>query len=173
LTNPKILVCPGQASVTTLNSQERASFYFNPHAARFKNGGATYITTRYKKLNDYRDTKRSPKPGAVPIPTVARALACDFFYDVGSMSHNFDRKRQMGLNLVFADGHVASLYSRAAYGRLQAAGSTNWSWVRTNDVIGMFEYQAAGKPQDLPAGGPNWTNSCSEYDPHEPFVKQW
>ena len=103
LTNPKILICPAQTSTTTLNSKDRASYFFNPHPARIKVGSTDSTTTRYKKLSDYRDTKRSPKPGQPAVPTVARAVACDFFYDIGSMSHNFDRKKQMGLNLVFAD----------------------------------------------------------------------
>jgi prepilin-type N-terminal cleavage/methylation domain-containing protein/prepilin-type processing-associated H-X9-DG protein len=172
LTNPKILICPAQDQTTTLNNQQRASYFFNPHPALFRAGGTDYVTTRYKKLSDFRDTKRSPKPGAPAAPTVARALARDFFYDRGSAAHNYARKKQLGINMVFADGHVATSYSQDAWGRL--GQTTLWRWPRTNDVTGFFEYEAAGKPTNLALGGiPDWNNSYSYYDTPEPYAGQW
>jgi len=173
MSNPKILICPAQQGVVSANNQDRASYWFNPHPAYYNLAGTNYITARYKKLNDYSNTKRSPKPGTPAVRTVPRALACDFFIDVGSMSHNNDRKGTMGLNLAFADGHVASLTNAQAWGRLKAAITTNWSWVRVNDIIGIFEYQADGRPQNLALGGSGWSNACSNYDPYEPAVTQW
>jgi prepilin-type N-terminal cleavage/methylation domain-containing protein/prepilin-type processing-associated H-X9-DG protein len=173
LTNPKILICPAQEQITNLNNQERASYYFNPHPANYVAPAGKYVTTRYKKLSDYRDTKRSHKPGETPRPTVARALACEFFYDLGSMPHNYTRKKQMGINMVFADGHVVSQYSDQGWGRLSDR-NTDWKWARTGDVTGFFEYNAAGLPANLPLGGiPDWNNSFSYYDPPEPNATQW
>src|SRR5439155_6065881 len=54
LNTPKILICPAQQTVTTLNSQQRASYYFNPHAAYLTNQYVpNLVTTRYKKIKDY------------------------------------------------------------------------------------------------------------------------
>lgn len=156
LTTPKILICPAQQTVTTLNSQQRASYYFNPHAAYLTNQYVpNLVTTRYKKIKDY------PR---------WRCMVCDFFYDIGSVPHLDPKKGTMGINMAFSDGHVGMPDSKSAYGRLQSAGATNWGWVRTNDITGTFEYLADGRPANLPYGGPNFNNTCSEYDPFTPPV---
>jgi len=170
--DPKILRCPGQASVTSLNAADRPPYFFNPHPAKLAFGGqvTAKVTTRYRKLKDFSRNLRSPKPNTTPESGPRRVLACDFFYDLGSMAHNNERKKLMGQNLLYPDGSVIQSDSAQAYGRLASAGSTNWSWVRVNDIIGTLEYVADGKPANLPLGGPNWNNSFSEYDTAEPFV---
>ena len=174
LSTPKILVCPAQPATLNLNNQDRASYWFNPHPAWYRNNASgSKITARYKKLSDYKNTLRSPTPTAAPVPTVKRALAADFFYDIGSMAHNNDRKKTMGINMVFADGSVAMPDSAQAWGRLSSAGASNWSWNRVNDVIGVFEYIADGRSADLPMGGPAYGNACSQYDPYAPAVNKW
>jgi hypothetical protein len=40
-------------------------------------------------------------------------------------------------------------------------------------LIGVMEYIADGRPPNLPMGGPNWSNNCSEYDPYSPPVSKW
>ena len=153
-------------------SDQRPPYFFNPHPAKLRIGGqdTTKVVHRYKKLKDYANTLRSPTPGGIPGRGPKRALACDFFYDIGTVAHINPRKRTMGLNLGYADGSVLMPDSADAFGRLQSAGSTNWAWNRTSDIIGAFEYIADGRATDLPFGGPNWGNSFSEYDTPEPYV---
>ena len=167
LSTHKILVCPAQTEVTTLNGgKDRPAYWFNPHPAWVKDTAKIpkdAVTTRYKKLKDVARW---------------RALACDFFFTVADMPHADHRKGEMQMNLVFPDGHVSMPNSRRAYGRLKSAGASNWSWVRVNDVIGTFEYIADGKTADIPYGGgsggswggKNYNNSFSFYDPPEPRV---
>jgi hypothetical protein len=159
-------------AVVSLNGGQRPPYFFNPHPAKLRIGGqdTTKVVHRYKKLKDYSNVLRSPKPGAAPERGPKRALACDFFYDIGSFAHINPRKKTMGLNLVYADGSVLMPDSADAFGRLQSAGSTNWSWVRVSDIIGTFEYIADGRPADLPLGGTDWNNSFSYYDTPEPYV---
>ena len=173
--DPKIMRCPAQVAVVSLNGSQRPPYFYNPHPAKVNlvgqpAGGSNKIVARYKKLKDYSNTLRSPMPGAAPERGPKRALACDFFYDINSVAHINLRKKTMGLNLVYVDGSVAMPDSADAYGRLMAAGSTNWSWVRVGDIIGAFEYVADGKPTDLPMGGTGWNNSFSYYDTPEPYV---
>ena len=175
LSDPKILICPVVGSLINLNGANRSCYFFNPHPAwyltEFPSAGP--VTTRYKTLNDYRNSDRRLKPGASLTKGPKRAIACDFFWDVGSLPHNNDRKRTSGINLAFADGSVAMPDSTDAWGRLKSAGSTNWDWNRTSDVIGVFEYLADGRPTNLSMGGPAFSNNCSEYDSMAPAVMKW
>jgi prepilin-type N-terminal cleavage/methylation domain-containing protein/prepilin-type processing-associated H-X9-DG protein len=183
LSTAKILTCPAQPSTVILNNQTRPCYYFNPHPAYYLSetsgaNGAGKITTRYHKLADYRELDRAFKPGGGQLYRgPKRCLACDFFYTASDMVHSNFKKQTAGINMVFADGSVATVDSKEAYGRLVPGGdtafSTNWSWVRTNDVIGVFEYVADGRAPNLPMGGPNWNNACSEYDPLSPPVNKW
>jgi prepilin-type N-terminal cleavage/methylation domain-containing protein len=173
ISDPKILICPATPSVIGLNNQNRAPYYFNPHPAWYQTEMTGLVGTRYKKLDDYRDTNRRKTPGGLLYKGPPRALACDFFYDIGTLMHSDAKKKTAGINLVYADGSVAMPNSRDAWGRLESAGSTNWDWNRTSDIIGVFEFIADGRPPDLPMGGPNWSNSCSEYDPMSPVITKW
>jgi prepilin-type N-terminal cleavage/methylation domain-containing protein/prepilin-type processing-associated H-X9-DG protein len=174
LGDPKILICPAVGSLINLNGQNRSCYFFNPHPAWYlKDELSSPVTSRYKTIDDYRKTQRLTKIGGTSYKGPKRAIACDFFYDVGSLPHNNDRKKTSGINLAFADGSVAMPDSTDAWGRLHSAGSTNWDWNRTNDVIGMFEYLADGRPTNLPNGGPSFSNYCSEYDPYAPAVTRW
>jgi prepilin-type N-terminal cleavage/methylation domain-containing protein/prepilin-type processing-associated H-X9-DG protein len=176
LSDPKILICPALGQVLVLNGQTRSPYYYNPHPAWYLTDYPSQqgVTSRYKKITDYRELDRSVKPGGPLARGPKRCIACDFFYDIGTMQHNDDRKHTMGINLAFADGSVAMPNIPAAWGRLFGAGGTNWGWVRTNDVIGVFEYVADGKPPDaVPMGGPAWGNNCSEFDAMSPPVNKW
>jgi prepilin-type N-terminal cleavage/methylation domain-containing protein len=173
ISDPKILICPATPSVIGLNNQNRAPYYYNPHPAWFQTEMTGKVGPRYKKLDAYRDKRRMTTPGGTVYVGPPRALACDFFYDTGQLVHSNLRKKTAGINLVYTDGSVAMPNSTEAFGRLESAGSTNWSWVRTNDVIGCFEYLADGRKIDSPMGGPNWSNHCSELDPMAPVVSKW
>jgi prepilin-type N-terminal cleavage/methylation domain-containing protein len=182
LSTPKILRCPALPESTVINNQTRGAYYFNPHPAWYLsqatgNNGAGRVTTRYKKLADYRLVDRATKPAGEIVRGPKRCIACDFFAYVSDMVHNNPKKKTAGINMVFSDGSVATPDSKDAYGRLAPGGdttfSTNWSWVRTNDVIGVFEYIADGRPPNLPMGGPAWSNYCSEYDAMAPPVGKW
>ena len=76
-----------------------------------------------------------------------RALASDFFYDMGSVAHVNHAQQTMTLNLAYPDGHVSSPSSKPAYGRLRGmgGGNTGWKVERVGDVIGALEYTAEGK----------------------------
>jgi prepilin-type processing-associated H-X9-DG protein len=176
LSDPKILICPGLGTVMNVNpggAGNRAPYFFNPHPAWYQKEFTT-VTSRYKRITDYRDLDRMDKPGGTLFRGPKRCIACDFFIDIGTMQHNNDKKKTMGINMVFADGSVAMPDSPGAWGRLSGSGGTNNSWVRVNDVIGMMEYIADGRPPNLPLGGlPQYQNWCSFYDPMSPTVNKW
>lgn len=151
LANPKILMCPGQPQMFDPNNAYRPAYFFNPHPATALGVTPAKVTTRYKKLRDF------PR---------WRSLACDFFYDLGGMVHNDDRRAIMVLNMVFPDGHVASIRSEDAYGRLRVG--TNWSWVRVNDITGTMEYVHDGKTVSASMYGGPPGNTYSLLDPFEP-----
>ena len=180
LNNPKILRCPALPEMTAIGAgaKQRPSYYFNPHPAFYLNGGAvtSKLIARYHTVKDFSAGNwRSRKPGATPELGPKRCLACDFFVDLATLPHVDRRKKTMGMNMVYMDGSVAMVDSRDAYGRLEAVG-TNWSWVRTNDIIGVTEYVADGRAPNLPMGGPTYvggsvsSNSLSDYDTPEPGV---
>jgi prepilin-type N-terminal cleavage/methylation domain-containing protein len=172
LNSPKILRCPAQPVVTSLNGSQRPPYYFNAHPAWLIMQGQTKTVTRYRKLKDYSKTLRCPTPTAPAERGPKRCLACDFFYDIGTMPHNNDRKQTAGMNLVYPDGSVLSIDSKDAWGRLSSAGAISWtSWARASDIIGMMEYAADGRPTNLRGGGiPDWNNSYSYYDTPMPAV---
>src|SRR6476660_2152850 len=77
ISNPKILICPAQPSEISANGMTRSPYYFNPHPARYLTSTGP-ITTRYKKLTDYRNLVRLTKPatsGGVAFRGPKRALA--------------------------------------------------------------------------------------------------
>ena len=172
--DPKIMRCPAQTNVVALNGAQRPPYFYNPHPAKQTLIGApagTYkITMRYKKLKDFSNLLRAATPGGEVGRGPKRAIACDFFYDIGTLAHVNPRKKTMGLNLAYSDGSVLMPDSTDAFGRLQSAGSTDWSWVRVNDIIGVLEYEADGRATNLSMGGSAWGNSFSNYDTPEPFV---
>jgi len=182
LSTPKILVCPAQVSTTVQNNQARGAYYFNPHPAFYISdtagaNGQGRVTTRYKKMAEYREVQRATKPGGDIYRGPKRCIACDYFITFSDLVHSDFKKRMAGINMCFSDGSVSTVDSKEVFGRLAPGGdfsfTTNWSWVRTNDVIGAFEFAADGRAQNLSMGGPAWGNRCSEYDPMLPAVGKW
>jgi prepilin-type N-terminal cleavage/methylation domain-containing protein/prepilin-type processing-associated H-X9-DG protein len=144
ITNTKILLCPSLPENIVLNSQERPGYFYNPHLA-FTVEDPTKLTSRYKRL------KEVPKD---------RCLISEFMYNRSTISHYEPRQDSAYFNLAFADGHVATILSKPAYGRLVSAnggGGAGWKPWATSDVIGMLEFDHAGKGYSMNAGlGKGW-----------------
>ena len=172
--NPKILICPSLGQVIALNNQQRAGYLFNPHPAKYSgpfgsNPNQPY-TYRYHKLGDFAKW---------------RSVAIDFIYDFGSLAHVDHKKKTLGFNLLFPDGHVAKADSTALYGRLKGIGgdnpATGWEGQRIGDFVGLSEYIADGRAQVWVAQdnkfykvGDGATMGKYAYDPYDsPTVNKW
>jgi prepilin-type N-terminal cleavage/methylation domain-containing protein len=177
LSTPKLLRCPAQPVVTTLNNppKQRPAYFFNPHPAWLTIGANTKTVARYRKLNEYKQKLRCRTPTSAPEMGPRRCLACDFFYDAGTLSHSNGRKRIFSINMVYADGSCINIESPIPYGRFfDAQGNpqaTGMGWQRMGDILGECEYIADGMKTDLPGGGiPDWNNSFSYYDTPRPSL---
>jgi prepilin-type N-terminal cleavage/methylation domain-containing protein len=130
---PKILVCPSLGDKIVLNNQARPGYFFNPHWA-YALQDTSKQTARYKKLTD--------------IPN-DRCLIFEFFYNEGSIAHIEPKENSAYFNLAFADGHTVTVKNKTARDRAVIAG---WESARGADVIGICEFEAAGKPLDRTLG---------------------
>jgi prepilin-type N-terminal cleavage/methylation domain-containing protein/prepilin-type processing-associated H-X9-DG protein len=144
INNPKILVCPALAQSINLNGQERPGYFFNPHMA-FAVEDNTKLTPRYKKLKDVNKD---------------RCLISEFMYNEGSLAHLEPKRKSAYFNIAFSDGHVATIDSKPARDRIVSANGgagMGWKiWVAA-DVIGMLEFDHAGKGYSMNAGmGRGW-----------------
>jgi prepilin-type N-terminal cleavage/methylation domain-containing protein/prepilin-type processing-associated H-X9-DG protein len=133
LKTPKILICPSQGEKTVLNNQARPGYFFNPHWA-YAIEDNSKRTARYKKLTD--------------IPN-DRCLIFEFFYNEGSIAHLEPKEKSAYFNMAFADGHVVTIKNKTARDRAAIAG---WDSTRGADVIGICEFENAGKPQTMTLG---------------------
>jgi len=147
MTTDKIFVCPALEGKIVLGTEDRASYFFNPHAAYCSDDAGTTVVARYKKI------RQVPRE---------KALVTDFFYDYGTLAHIDSKRGSAFFNMAFSDGHAVSQESKPAYQRL--AVGTNWDWGRIEDIIGACEWSAAGK--DVAAGqmGKFWTNNNGQAD---------
>jgi prepilin-type N-terminal cleavage/methylation domain-containing protein/prepilin-type processing-associated H-X9-DG protein len=130
---PKILVCPSMGDRIVLNNQARPGYFFNPHWA-YAVEDTSKMTARYKKLTD--------------IPT-DRCLIFEFFYNEGSIAHIEPKENSAYFNMAFADGHTVTVKNKTARDRAVIAG---WESVRGADVIGICEFESAGKPLNMTLG---------------------
>jgi prepilin-type N-terminal cleavage/methylation domain-containing protein/prepilin-type processing-associated H-X9-DG protein len=130
---PKILVCPSQAEKTVLNNQARPGYFFNPHWA-YAIENTSKQTARYKKLTE--------------IPH-DRCLIFEFFYNEGSIAHIEPKEQSAYFNMAYADGHAVTIKNKTARDRAVNAG---WLSVRGADVIGVCEFAAQGKPENMTLG---------------------
>jgi prepilin-type N-terminal cleavage/methylation domain-containing protein/prepilin-type processing-associated H-X9-DG protein len=130
---PKILVCPSQAEKTVLNNQARPGYFFNPHWA-YAIENTSKQTARYKKLTE--------------IPH-DRCLIFEFFYNEGSIAHIEPKEQSAYFNMAFADGHAVTIKNKTARDRAIIAG---WKSERGADVIGVCEFAAEGKPENMTLG---------------------
>lgn len=150
ITNAKILTCPALTNTTELNGQERPGYFFNPHFAVAREDNSK-LTSRYKKL------KEVPKD---------RCLISEFMYNEGTIAHNEPRSKSAYFNLAYSDGHVAMINSKPAKDRLISAnggGGVGWKPWATSDVIGMLEFDHAGKGYSMNAGmGRGWDQAWKD-----------
>ena len=130
---PKILVCPSMQEKTVLNNQARPGYFFNPHWA-YAIENNSKLTTRYKKIT------------AIPND---RCLIIEFFYDEGSIAHIEPKEQSAYFNMAFGDGHAVTIKNKTARDRAVIAG---WKSERGADVIGVCEFEAAGKPLNMTLG---------------------
>jgi prepilin-type N-terminal cleavage/methylation domain-containing protein/prepilin-type processing-associated H-X9-DG protein len=126
----KILTCPSLQDTVVLNNLSRPGYYFNPHFA-YAIEDNSKLTARYKKITD--------------IPN-DRCLLFEFFYDQGSIAHIEPKESSAYFNMAFADGHAVTIKSKAA--RDRACTPAAWDKTRGADVVGICEFEAAGKPTD-------------------------
>jgi prepilin-type N-terminal cleavage/methylation domain-containing protein/prepilin-type processing-associated H-X9-DG protein len=126
----KILTCPSLQDTTVLNNISRPGYYYNPHFAYTIEDNSKLIN-RYHKLTD--------------IPN-DRCLLFEFFYDQGSIAHIEPKESSAYFNMAFADGHAVTVKNKAA--RDRACTPAAWDKNRGADVIGICEFDAAGKPTD-------------------------
>jgi len=122
----KILTCPSLQDTIVLNGLSRPGYYFNPHFA-YAIEDNSKLTARYKKLKD--------------IPN-DRCLLFEFFYNEGSIAHVEPKEQSAYFNIAFADGHVNTVKNKTARDRAVIAG---WEPARGADVIGICEFESAGK----------------------------
>jgi prepilin-type N-terminal cleavage/methylation domain-containing protein len=149
----KIRFCPGQdpqgKAVTNGNFPWGSTYMFNPHMAYTSNinpsgggPGSKVLTEWYHFIKDFSPYK---------------ALACDSIYDVGDVNH----LRKSGgtyyaaYNMVFKDGHVASIYDKTVYLSLLNRGSVgNSTQVRLEDNLDVLEALAGGRNPMTSAADP-------------------
>jgi len=124
----KILTCPSLQDTTVINSLSRPGYYYNPHFAYAIEDNSKLIN-RYHKITD--------------IPN-DRCLLFEFFYDQGSIAHIEPKEQSAFFNMAFADGHAVTIKNKAA--RDRACTPAAWETARGADVIGLCEFEAAGKP---------------------------
>jgi len=129
----KILTCPSLQDKVVMNGLTRPGYYFNPHFA-YAIEDNSKLTARYKKISD--------------IPN-DRCLLFEFFYDAGSIAHLEPKESSAYFNIAFADGHVNTVKSKTAYDRAIIAG---WNTSRGADVVGVCEFESAGKPLNMTLG---------------------
>lgn len=130
--NPKINLCPGLPGIPSLNGKERAGYYFNPWPAYIVGDTTFKVTTRYKKVRDV------PKD---------RALVTEFFYDTNTLAHPDLKNKSAYFNVAFSDGHVQTVNSKAALGRVGG-----WDWARVVDVVSIASFEAMGSGKRTPGG---------------------
>ena len=123
----KILTCPSLQDTIVLGTLSRPGYYFNPHFA-YAIEDNSKLTARYKKITD--------------IPS-DRCLLFEFFYNEGSIAHIDTKEGSAYFNMAFADGHAVTIKNKTAHDRAIIAG---WDKSRGADVIGVCEFEAAGKP---------------------------
>jgi prepilin-type N-terminal cleavage/methylation domain-containing protein len=140
----KLLSCPTLMEVTVLNGLKRPSYFFNPHLA-YVDSNPAKLTTRYKKIKDV------PKD---------RCLVSEFMYNRSTVAHVAAEGNSAYFNIAYSDGHVFMINSKEAFGRLVSANGgagVGWKEWAASDVIGMLEFQEAGRPLDRSAGlGKGW-----------------
>lgn len=154
ITTPKILICPNMAEDLHPGSSQQGSYFFNPHPAP---GDSTPYFT---KLSQF---KKAP----------GRCLVTDFIYSVREMQHADHERRIYQANLAYSDGSVKQANSRVAYDRI--ASATGNTWWRLVDIIGMCEYEAAGRGMPFGAGNtpplnPNNTYPAANGGPANTFL---
>lgn len=130
---PKILVCPSLQDRIVLNNQARPGYFFNPHWA-YAIEDTSKMTPRYKKISE--------------IPN-DRCLIFEFFYNEGSIAHIEPKEQSAYFNMAYADGHAVTIKNKTARDRAVNAG---WLSVRGADVIGVCEFAAQGKPENMTLG---------------------
>jgi prepilin-type N-terminal cleavage/methylation domain-containing protein len=141
-----IRFCPGQVPTGIPLTDWGSSYYFNPYYAYTSvvalNGGpGTHTQTDwYHYLKDFSKYK---------------ALACDMFYDSANLSHV--RKKSMNsvavFNLVFKDGHVASVNDTTVYASITTRGPVNP--IRLEDNLDVLETEADGRNPLTTAADPS------------------
>jgi len=129
----KILNCPSLQDKVVLNGLTRPGYYFNPHFA-YAVEDNTKLTARYKKISD------------IPID---RCVIFEFFYNDGTIAHLEPKESSAYFNIAFADGHVNTIKNKTARDRAVIAG---WETARGADVIGICEFESAGKPMNMTLG---------------------
>jgi prepilin-type N-terminal cleavage/methylation domain-containing protein/prepilin-type processing-associated H-X9-DG protein len=130
---PKILVCPSLQEKIVLNGQARPGYFFNPHWAYAIEDNSKQVP-RYKKITE--------------IPN-DRCLIFEFFYNEGSIAHLEPKENSAYFNMAFADGHAVTIKNKTAHDRAIIAG---WKSERGADVIGVCEFAADGKPENMTLG---------------------
>jgi len=129
----KILTCPSLEDKIVLNGLSRPCYYFNPHFA-YAIEDNSKLTARYKKISDFR---------------TAGCLIFEFFYNEGTIAPVEPKESSAYFNIAFADGHVNTVKSKTARDRAVIAG---WEPGREADVVGVCEFESAGKPLNMTLG---------------------
>jgi len=85
-----------------------------------------------------------------------KALAADSIFDVADINH---LRKQAGVyvstyNMVFKDGHVASVNDKYVYASLAGRGGTGGIPVRLEDNLDVLEAEADGRNPAQSAGDP-------------------
>jgi len=123
----KILTCPSLQDTIVLGTTTRPGYYYNPHFA-YAIEDNSKLVNRYHKLSE--------------IPN-DRCLLFEFFYNEGSIAHIESKEQSAFFNMAFADGHAVTIKNKTARDRAVIAG---WEAGRGADVVGVCEFEAAGKP---------------------------
>jgi prepilin-type N-terminal cleavage/methylation domain-containing protein len=136
-----IRFCPGQTPTGIPLTDWGCSYYFNSHYAytSLQPAASKVQTNWYRYIKDFSRYK---------------ALACDLFYDGANFSHL--RKKSINsvsvFNMVFKDGHVATVNDTTVYSSVTTRGSVNP--IRLEDNLDVLEAEADGRNPNTSAGDP-------------------
>lgn len=142
------------------------AYQYNPHGAYRTVGGVDYYQPWWKKLANFGKIP----PGALPAKNIGlgttaaysfrqcqRVLACDNVDALGLATPNssigtHSQGNKRAWNLLFSDGHVATVWADSRLGRQTG------KWARDLDLIGALEAIASGD-QSINWNVPtNWQN---------------